>query len=413
MFLPRASTPVLDSKEQKMLSQGLTITNVIFENSLFISSTTSSSGNFNFLILLLIVNNLYQYSFLREPPVSGLTSIVHDLNKLDNFTSNKNYPLGTRLGIHFSVRYKESNIKVLRLVSPLLFYSVLVIVLFLTFIYINSNKEEEQIKELAPLFLRRRMDRVFMKKFFKVYKKKLGLEKMHQINDYFRRTKRKIKSSKFTKFFRRWLRKLYKKKFHLVFSFFQIYSIQLSHLAAKSAKILVRAEASLTMMSLSMAYHLLIAFFFSISFFALEKYGSLLDFFILNRDDVKIEEYFVFKLNLPSICFNILYVYVSVFFGSEMTSEVLVLFILCLFVLTYSVECLLNAEFRSYCLARMVINFPLVFIPFAVLIEDKDFYVLASDCLLCYLNFSTIIFIGYELACKPIQKKIDKLIRRD
>jgi hypothetical protein len=410
-FPPTLKKPMMSSNLSNIINKTHSISQEVYKQGLIFSSVFSStSSNFSSLILLLMVNNLYGYSFIQRPSVMGLTSIVHDLNRFENKNFDNYFPLTKISGTYFSLKTGEVTIQMLPLLSLTLFLSLLIILFYVLFMFSYLNIKEQQIKELAPAFMKKRMDREFMKKFFKVYSKKLSYEKMVQINDYFKEMKKRIQSSKPKKMFRRFFRKLNKNKNRILFSFLQISAVQLAHLTAKSTKMLIMIGPLVPLVLLTFLYFFVLTCLCSISLFTLESHQMLYEKYLEERDVKSLEEYHFIMLNLPYVIFIILYTYFQVFYGTQASEETS--FIVSFFILMacYSAECYLNKKLLNYCFTRVIISFPVILIHIVNMVQSEELFSVISDVMLVYINLSTLSLIVYDLYFKPISSYVEDLI---
>ena len=135
---------------------------------------------------------------------------------------------------------------------------------FVYFSFFFTTKTEIQVKELYPLFLKNHMNKPFMRRFFKVYSKKISREKMILIQQHFKNIKQILKTSRVNLYRRNLFRFVYNGRYKLVFMFFQSVCIELVHLCVKCSKMMLVVPTSLGFVSLTFVYHILLGVFVGI-----------------------------------------------------------------------------------------------------------------------------------------------------
>ena len=277
---PSEKSLYLNYNDIKNISTALKYSSGIVQSIVLISSIGPDPYFINIIVELLNMNALFIYSTIKSPPQTGLTYYNHLLNILDNFERDDFALFSFNQELAYSVKINEINIKCVPFVAFEIVFCLLAIAIFVFLKKFDKNKDDEKVIELFPLFVKHSLNKKYMKKFFKIYRKKLSTEKMNMIILFLNRAKRKNNTSNVRKKMRHYLRLFSANKYKFLFVCFEINCVHLSHLAVKSARSFLFFEFSFRMFFLSIFYHFIIGFFLFIFFCRIYYLKSFLPFFV-------------------------------------------------------------------------------------------------------------------------------------
>ena len=411
------TVPVLNGDHQRDLTDRISDANqvlsTVFKSAVTLTSVTPLSSRFNFLAHLVITNQVFSYSFVKRTPLSGVYFYVSRIIRRDNLKRQGHFPLSHEEGLYILFRKSHLNIMSVQLIPRFILFCVASIAVFLSLHFCYLRRKDEQVKELEHLFIKKRMDRKFMKNFFRVFAKKISRGKMVQINDFFRSTKRKIRSSKLDKTLRRSLRFVYKRRFCLVFDVIQIYGIPLSHLCAKSVSLCVNLGCSWSLLILGTLYHLLLGGLLFIPHFGYSTHALYLEKYVHERDKTRLKEYFTFRINIFSILFSLAYIYLVVLFGDALSFNVLSPVAFALLYVCFLLDTALNKPFFGFVASKFLVNFLGLLVLMCFPVEGRDVYSLLSDSLFLVVNLATIGVQLYFSCAGYIDHRVDRFIEQN
>ena len=411
------TVPVLNGDHQRDLTDRISDANqvlsTVFKSAVTLTSVTPLSSRFNFLAHLVITNQVFSYSFVKRTPLSGAYFYVSRIIRRDNIERQMHLPLSHKEGLYALFRKSHLNIMSVKLLSLFLLFCVAVICLFLLLHFCYLSRKDEQVRELEHLFIKRRMDRKFMKNFFRVFAKKISRGKMVQINDFFRSTKRKIQSSKLDKILRRSLRFVYKKRFGLVFTMLEIHGIPLAHLCAKSVSLCVHLGCSWSLLLLGTLYHLLLGGLLFTAHFGYSTHPLFLEKYVHERDKTRLKEYFTFRINIFSILFSLAYIYMIVLFGHALSFRVLSPVAFAMLYVCFLLDTVLKKPLFGFVASKFLVNFLGLLILMCFPVEGRDVYSLLSDSLFLVVNLATIGVQLYFSCGGYIDHRVDQFIEEN
>ena len=395
-----ASEPFFSSEQAKKISTGLAFTQRGAESAALISSLTPQSLNTNSVILVLNLNLLFSYSFLVKPPRNGLSMYFNRISRSNNFVPTSLVPLSRVEITYAKVKTSETNIKVLPLVSLHFFVSFFLVLLFVYFRFFYLFEEDLKVKELFPLFLKRRMDREYMRRFFQVYSRKISRDKMNMIIRFLRRTKIKIKSSKVQRFLRRQVRNVYTRRYSLVFFAFQSFCIELGHISAKTLNLLKLFPRSLSLYLFGSLYHCFIGFYCFLLVSRVKEHKQLIVKYLRDNNQKMIEEYILISNNLPFAVFSLVYVYCLVFLINKIQPVFMEMVCFSLFVASVFFERLNPFVPKKYLVLKILCNFPVLIVLHFASSSDELSNTFFFDFFFLYVNVSRVGLYVYEFFAK-------------
>ena len=386
---------------------------VTYQTGLIFSSVTPASTGLNFLVLLITTNQMFQYSFIKKNPQAGIYAYFSKMIRRSQNHGSEHHPLDKSIGEYYFHKSLEFYIFSEDLLSLYVLICLLVIFLYLYFEFFYRNKNDDKVKELGYLFMNRRMDKKYMVRFFRIFRKKLSQYKMYEINLYFRKNKFKKKGSPIVKKVRRLIRSIYKNRFMMVFFTLQLYGVPLSHLCAKSSKILAKFETSLSIMTLCFSYHMILGALFSISYMIYCSHLHSLEKYVYENDTTNIKEYFVLSMNIYSLVYSLIYVYVIVLFGNVFSAKVLNCVGLLFLLLTFAFDSMYNRRFKLYITVKFFHNLSTVLLIGFSFTDDELFFSMLSDSMFVFVNASTFILEIYFLFGKYLEKKMIEFTKEE
>ena len=390
-----------------------TFVSVIYQSGIVIASMTPFFSNINSLVFLVNTNQMFTYSFVKKTPSTGIYAYLSKLIRKDNVRRSMHYPIPQSMGIYYLQKTFESNIISVKIFSYFFFVCLVVILLYVYLEFFHKNKEDEEVKELEYLFMDRRMDRDFMQRFFRVYSQKISHQKMYRINNFFRRTKKKIESSILKKKLRAVIRSIYKNRNHLVFFTLQVYGIRLSHLCAKSSKLLGKFTNSFALILLCFGYHMILGVLLFISYTKYLYHSFFVDKYLYQKDLFSLKEFFVLSMNIYSLIFCMVYTYLIVFFGDLLAAKTLNCIGIFLLLVTYCLDTTYNRRFPCYIILKLFHNFTTIVIIAFSKVDQRDFFADLSDLMFLFVNVSTVVVQIYCLSTNYVKRKVKEFIKEN
>jgi hypothetical protein len=343
------------------ISAGKTIA---LTHSLIMTSCILTSNVLNPYIsyLMHIINDefLLLYTFIPGTGSSGFTSFLNSLFQNRIEYEIVDYPL--YLYVEFrSYLYNITYVSFLstKLITIIFYFVVLFL---LTFFY--RSKQEQQVFEFFPLFKSKCMDKQFMKKFFKSFKKKVSTKKTNMIILYLNNKKKILNASKFRKFWSKILKLIYKTRFLSGYIILRLGGLTLTHLMAKSIRFLMHSPKKLSLHILCYFYHFS---FCALFFLVIERFLILKENikFLIKKKKIKyLIEYINYMNNLGYTVYEFGFVYLLILFAGKISFDFIFVIILLLFViglvidfkLTKFYDYILSAKWCSQVFIMLLLN---------------------------------------------------------
>ena len=406
------SSLLSDQVKMTTISRILSYTKKSSKAGLVLLGISPQSVNYSSLILMMNLNSLYWYSLINNPPVNGVSYFLHKLIFYENLESALRSPFNQKYALYAALKTNEFNIRIEPILSLTLYVTLFMVFVFVYFSFFFTTKTEIQVKELYPLFLKNHMNKPFMRRFFKVYSKKISTEKMILIQQHFKNIKQILKTSKANLYRRKCFRFVYNGRYKIMFMFFQSICIGLIHLCVKCSKMKVIVPVSGGFILLTFLYHILLTVFICIILFRIEELSHFLPLYVKRSKFEYIKEYIFFCTNAPFIFFSMLYVYVVFLFSNLLSSDFvfLVLLISYLTSLTFEVKKLGMA--KKYILVRMLSNVPVFLVFQTANLRSIGNDSVINDFLIVFLNLWKVFVLIYEVRTKMYDDIADRIIEK-
>ena len=305
-----------------------------------ITSMFSCNNLVQSLVYLSSVSSLYSYTFILDKGDKfGLSGVITTLNKMSILSETIFFPL-SKLQVFWAFqKFNEFNINYVSLNS----YQVIVIVLFFTIYFLSyectsGSDDAELSKEWFPYFLKNRMDKQFMKSFFKKLRKKTSADTCNQIIRFLRKTKRKIQSNKLQKMLRKLNRTLRKRRYKFIFLIFCLFYQELAHLSAKSIRYYYLFPEEKMLLAYCWIFHSISGGILLLVISRADALSKQLHFFVTYKEEDQLEEYFDYARFLFLNLFSFIFVYFLVLLSGRVSVELCVAFFFLLSVVLGLVE---------------------------------------------------------------------------
>ena len=293
----------------------------------FASSFFSYSNLMQMLIYISTSSSLFSYSFVFDSSdKTGFSGAISQLNRTSIILEKIKYPLDKKESFWGLYKLNGFYVNYVSINSFLLGLLVIFWVYYLAFSFPHKSKHEEKSKEWFQYFLARRMDRPFMKRFFRKLQRKTNSETCNHIVRFLRKTKRKINSGFCHKFFRKCKRFFQRKKFDFAFAIFSLFNQELAHLSAKSIRYYNLFHEHKVLIFYCFLFHFcLIGFLFALAMRVHELNRSLMDLVKHGRDS-QLEEYFGYVRYLGIYLFSTWLVYFLILLSGRVSVEAFSIF---------------------------------------------------------------------------------------